>query len=245
MYGLDLFSGIGGITLALLPWVQPVAYCEIEPYAQGVLLSNMQAKTLPRAPIWDDVRTLKGDMLPNIDIITGGFPCQDISIAGRGKGLEGERSGLFFEVLRLIDEINPTFIFLENVPAITTRGGITVVNEITARGYDCRWTTLSASEVGAPHKRERWWLLAHTNSELVRKQPGRERRQKGESAIKPGIDGTPRKMARQLDLPSWPTEPEVGRVADGISFRMDRIKGLGNSVVPQQARQAFKELIGI
>jgi DNA (cytosine-5)-methyltransferase 1 len=102
-------------------------------------------------------------MLPRIDIIFGGFPCQDISVAGLGKGLEGDRSGLFFEIVRLARECEPRFIFLENVPAIRTRGGERVVKELASIGYDCRWTTLSAAAVGAPHKRERWFLLAHAN----------------------------------------------------------------------------------
>jgi len=154
MNGLDLFSGIGGIGLALEPWVRTVAYCEREPYAQCVLLSRMQSGDIDRAPIWDDVTTLRGDMLPRIDIVFGGFPCQDLSVAGRGKGLAGERSGLFFEIVRLVKEIKPTFVFLENVPAIRTRGLSEVVHALTEIGYDCRWTCLSAGEVGAPHKRE-------------------------------------------------------------------------------------------
>ena len=105
LYGLDLFSGIGGITKALEGYVVPVAYCENDRYAQGVLLSRMGDGDLPRAPIWDDVRTLKSEMLPAIDIIYGGFPCQDISVAGRGGGLDAERSGLFFEVARLVGDI--------------------------------------------------------------------------------------------------------------------------------------------
>src|SRR5690606_10421534 len=120
--GLDLFSGIGGLTLALAPWVRPVAYCENDRYATAVLLSRMRTGDLPCAPIWDDVRTLRGDMLPSVDIIYGGFPCQDISCAGRGAGLAGGRSGLFFEIARLARELRPRFVFLENVPAITTRG---------------------------------------------------------------------------------------------------------------------------
>ncbi|MBU6375664.1 MAG: DNA cytosine methyltransferase, partial [Bdellovibrionales bacterium] len=163
MNGLDLFSGIGGIGIALEPWVRTVAYCEREPYAQGVLLSRMQSGDIDRAPIWDDVTTLRAEMLPRIDIIFGGFPCQDISVAGLGKGLAGERSGLFFEIVRLAKECNPRFIFLENVPAIRTRGGERVVKELAKIGYDCRWTTLSAASVGALHKRERWFLLAHAN----------------------------------------------------------------------------------
>lgn len=168
MNGLDLFSGIGGIGLALEPWVRTVAYCEREPYAQGVLLSRMQSGEIDRAPIWDDVTTLRGDMLPRIDIIFGGFPCQDLSVAGRGKGLAGERSGLFFEIVRLAKECNPRFIFLENVPAIRTRGGEAVVKELASIGYDCRWTTLSAASVGAPHKRDRWFLLASADSKRKR-----------------------------------------------------------------------------
>jgi DNA (cytosine-5)-methyltransferase 1 len=170
--GLDLFSGIGGIGLALEPWVRTVAYCEREPYAQGVLLSRMQSGEIDRAPIWDDVTTLRGDMLPRIDIVFGGFPCQDLSVAGAGKGLAGERSGLFFEIIRLVKEISPRFVFLENVPAIRTRGLSEVVDAFTKIGYDCRWTCLSASDVGAPHKRERWFLLASPNSKRKRLMQG-------------------------------------------------------------------------
>lgn len=163
LYGLDLFSGIGGLTKALGPWVRPVAYCEIDAYCRGVLLSRMADGFLPVTPIWDDVRTLRGDMLPEVDIIYGGFPCQDISTAGLGKGLAGERSGLVFEVFRLIRETGAPFVFLENVPAIRTRGGERVVKELAALGYDCRWDCLSAFDVGAPHRRERWWLLAYSD----------------------------------------------------------------------------------
>lgn len=135
----------------------------------------MESKDITRAPIWDDVRTLNGSVLQNlkgekkdheIDIITGGFPCQDISIAGAGAGLEGMRSGLFFEIIRLVSELRPQFVFLENVPAITVRGLDRVLMEFTALGFDCRWTIVSAAEVGAPHLRERWFLLAtDSNSE--------------------------------------------------------------------------------
>lgn len=165
MYGLDLFSGIGGLTKALEGYVEPLAYCENDRYAQSVLLSRMGSGDLPRAPIWDDVRTLKSEMLPAIDIIYGGFPCQDISVAGRGEGLGGERSGLFFEIVRLVSEIQPRFIFLENVSAITVRGAERVIGEFCRLRYDCRWGILSASDVGANHQRERWWLLAHAQGD--------------------------------------------------------------------------------
>ncbi len=176
--GLDVFSGIGGITLALESYVRPIAYCENDTYAQAVLLSRMREGRLPLSPIWEDVRTLHGSNLPeSIDIITGGFPCQDISAAGLGAGLEGKRSGLYWEFHRLVKEIRPTFVFLENVPAIRTRGLKEVVRSLSRIGYDCRWTIVSAQEVGAPHLRKRWFLLAHANGQCLRfkqqRLPGR------------------------------------------------------------------------
>jgi DNA (cytosine-5)-methyltransferase 1 len=175
MNGLDLFTGIGGITLALRGYVTPVAYCEIEPYCQSVLLQRMSEGNLPKAPIWDDVRTLPASELPRIDIIYGGSPCQDLSVAGRKAGLDGERSGLFFEIVRLAKELRPTFLFLENVPGIRTRGLDRVLQELTEARHDCRWTMLSAAEVGALHRRERWFLLGysqHNGSPSVEKPRG-------------------------------------------------------------------------
>lgn len=163
MYGLDLFSGIGGLTKALEGYVTPVAYCENDRYAQATLLSRMSSGDIPMAPIWDDVRTLHASSGLSIDIIYGGFPCQDISVAGRGDGLGGKRSGLFFEVARLVREIRPRFVFLENVAAITVRGSERVVGELCGLRYDCRWGVLSASDVGANHQRDRWWLMARNS----------------------------------------------------------------------------------
>lgn len=229
MYGLDLFSGIGGITLALQNYVQPLAYCEIDPYACSNLLQNMQKGHLPKAPIWDDIQTLSGKGLP-IDLIYGGFPCQDISIAGNGKGLEGKRSGLIFEVFRLIDETQTPFIFLENVPNIRTKGAERICKELAERGYDCRWCCLSARDVGARHKRERWFLLAHS------KCKGLHTRCKSE-------ERSPSRCS-WFKQDYWSIEPNVGRVAHGISNRVDRIKCLGNSVVPIQVKKAFEILMG-
>lgn len=167
--GLDLFSGIGGNTLALREWVKTVAYCDFERHSQSVLLSRMRSGDIEPAPIWDDVRTLTKEQFDvPIDIIVGGFPCQDISVAGKGAGIEnGERSGLFFEIMRLVRELNPTFVFLENVPAIRTRGLDIVLQELTEAGYDCRWTMLSASSVGANHQRERWFMLGRKRTSLA------------------------------------------------------------------------------
>jgi len=263
--GLDLFSGIGGITLALSPWVTPVAYCENDEYAQAVLIKNMVSGLLPKAPIWDDVRTLKG--LPDIDIIYGGFPCQDISITGRGKGLEGERSRLFFEIIRLVRECKPSFVFLENVPAIRTRGLSTVIKAMADEGYDCRWTDLSASKVGANHKRNRWWLLAYSDGynleaqqrSILRSKKQESEQQKFRNVREDLSDFDFERLERQREESCgikaeqrdtfnknwWTVEPDVGRVAHGVSNRLGKLRCLGNAVVPLQAREAFMTLAGL
>lgn len=279
MNGLDLFSGIGGISKALEEWIRPIAYCENDRYAQCVLLSRMAESDLPFAPIWDDIRTLRAGMLSGpADVIYGGFPCQDISVAGNGKGLAGERSGLFFEIMRLVREIRPSFVFLENVPAIRTRGLDAVLREFTEARYDCRWTMLSASEIGANHKRERWFLLAHSVStdsgdrSNVEKRTDERRVSATEKSASlqseirktyssdaessgDALADTPRQQGRRIQQPRiqpnignkgwWEIEPNVGRVVDGLPQRVDRLKCLGNAVVPQQAKEAFKRLMGI
>jgi DNA (cytosine-5)-methyltransferase 1 len=236
--GLDLFSGIGGLSLALRPWVRTVAYCENERYAQAVLMSRMSSGELEVAPIWDDVRSLSGEVLPPIDIIFGGFPCQDISVAGAGAGLAGERSGLIEEVYRLSGELRPRFIFLENVPAITFRGLGSVVSRLAEMGYDSRWTVLSAGQLGAVHLRERWWLLAHANGDRLQ---ARDQRYSGRLSDLPRFV-TERRVAWASERT---LEPRVARAGDGVPLWVNRIKGLGNAVVPLQARVAFQRLLGI
>jgi DNA (cytosine-5)-methyltransferase 1 len=167
--GLDLFSGIGGLSIALAPWVRSFAYCENDRYAQSVLLERMQFGDIPCGPIWDDVRTLEREALPMVpDIVYGGFPCQDISVAGHGDGLDGERSRLYWEIHRIIKECKPAFIFLENVPAIRTRGALEVAESLTALGYDQNWDVISALEVGASFLGERWFCLAAADSQTLR-----------------------------------------------------------------------------
>ena len=260
MNGLSLFTGIGGIDVALSEWVRPITYCEIEPYCQSVLLQRMQEGYLPKAPIWDDIRTLRdalfdsGIIYKEIDIIYGGFPCQDISIAGSGKGLEGERSGLFFEIMHLAEEIKPKFLFLENVPAITTRGGIRIVKEITALGYDCRWCIISASEIGALHRRERWFLLAQSMSSYSSNDSNSHSIPSEQTDKKTISISTNKKPRRRPTRLYWPLESvehwkktvsEICRVTNGVSNGLDRLKSLGNSVVPEQVNRAFKYLLNI
>lgn len=177
--------------MALSPWVRTVAYCENDRYAQSVLLSRMASGELPLAPIWDDVQTLGLGNLGSargIDIITGGFPCQNISATGDGTGLEGNKSRLFFEIMRLAGELRPRFIFLENSPAIAVRGLDRVLLELTALGYECRWTIVSAGELGAPHLRERFFLLANSDSDSGGHSGEKIQPRNGEVGFKSGPD---------------------------------------------------------
>jgi len=235
--GLDLFSGIGGITVALKEWVCPIAYVEIDPYCQGVLLSRGLTGDIPCAPIWDDIKTLDGKQFrETVDIIYGGFPCQGISVAGLGQGLEDERSGLFFEIVRLCGEIEPRWVFLENVPAIVSRGGVEVGRCFAEMGYDCRWCVISAASIGAPHKRQRWFLLSHPKSQGWESRGNAIRKSEEQSEF----------AICNLESHWWQKdEPELAGMANGIPYRMDRIKSLGNAVVPQQAKKAFEILMGI
>lgn len=175
--------------------------------------------------------------------------------------MAGERSRLFFEIIRLAKEIKPRFLFLENVPAICTRGGMRVVREITEMGYDCRWCVISAASVGALHKRERWFLLAHTNDQGLEGQRQREIGTSQEIAKSSSlredvsdfgcIDQRGEKESERTYNKStgccgfWETESGVGQLADGVPNRLDKLRAIGNAVVPQQAKKAFEILMGI
>jgi len=163
---LDLFSGIGGFSLGLerTGGFETVAFCEIDPFARRVL-----AKHWPETPCYDDVRTLDAarldaDGIGRPDVICGGFPCQDISDAGKRAGLEGERSGLWSEIARLAGELRPRYVLVENVAALLGRGLDTVLGDLAALGYDAEWHCIPASAVGAPHRRDRIWIVAHSNA---------------------------------------------------------------------------------
>lgn len=303
--GLDLFSGIGGLSLALAPWVRPIAYCENDRHAQSVLLARMADGLLVNAPIWDDVRTLRAQHLPQVDMVYGGFPCQDVSLAGARKGVEAQRTGLFREAIRLIRECQPKLVFFENVEGIKKFVHV-IRSELETLGYYCRDGFLSAKDIGANHKRNRWWLLAHSNRILsypkqicaqkcegpadfnrngkkeslaysksigAKRLSTRSRPEgKGEaysfrsSETFPHSTGKRSQKSRPVsENPSsgnryeaqsqstgsywspmwWKIEPNVGRVANGVPFRVDRLRGLGNAVVPLQARTAFEILMGL
>ncbi len=179
MNELALFAGAGGGILGghLLGW-RTVCAVEIEPYPASVLLARQNDGILPTFPVWDDVCTFDGRPWRGlVDVVSGGFPCQDISLAGKGAGITGERSGLWSEMARIIGEVRPQFVFVENSPALITRGLGTVLGDLASLGYDCRWTVLGAAGVGAPHQRDRLWIVADSDS--VRKpQPQRSEQDK-------------------------------------------------------------------
>ena len=170
---LDLFSGIGGFSLGLerTGGFETVAFCEIEPFPRKVL-----KKHWPEVPQYEDVTKLTGDILGRdgiaVDVITGGFPCQDLSAAGKQAGMgEGTRSGLWSEIVRLISELSPRYVIVENVAALLSgpserRGGWfgRVLGDLAGIGYDAEWENIPAAAVGAPHRRERIWIVAYSNS---------------------------------------------------------------------------------
>ncbi|MDX0180873.1 DNA (cytosine-5-)-methyltransferase [Sinorhizobium meliloti] len=250
---LDLFSGIGGFSLGLerTGGFETVAFCEIEEFPRRVL-----KKHWPEVPCYHDVRELTADTLRRdgiaVDVICGGFPCQDISLAGDGAGLEGERSGLWFEYSRLISEIRPRFIIVENVAALLSRGHGRVLGDLAALGYDAEWHCIPASAVGAPHRRDRIWIVAYPDSEGERQsavsgqaigvRPS-DRGQALADANRPRLEikfyGEAGELPAALRAYSWSSEPGVGRMAYGVPARVDRIGSLGNAVVPQ-----IPEMIG-
>lgn len=166
MNELHLFAGAGGGILGgMLLGHTCVCAVEIEEYPRKVLLQRQRDGILPRFPIWDDIQTFDGrPWKGRVDVVCGGFPCQDISAAGKGAGIEGKRSGLWGEMARVISEIQPRFVFVENSPLLVGRGLAVVLGDLAEMGYDARWCVLGADDAGAPHRRKRIWLLADSGS---------------------------------------------------------------------------------
>lgn len=169
MNELALFAGAGGGILGghLLGW-NTVCAVELEPYPRNVLLQRQRDGLLPPFPIWDDVCTFDGKPWRGlVDVVSGGFPCQDISVAGKGAGIAGTRSGLWSEMLRIICEIQPQYAFLENSPMLTSRGLNTVLADLAKAGYNAAWMVLGAANVNAPHQRDRIWILATPSQNTI------------------------------------------------------------------------------
>ena len=327
---LALFAGAGGGILGghLLGW-RTVCAVEWEPYAACVLAARQNDGILPAFPIWDDVQTFDGRPWRGIvDVVSGGFPCQDISAAGRGAGIDGKRSGMWGHMARIIGEVRPRYVYVENSPMLTSRGLHRVLGDLAEMGFDARWGVVSAADVGAPHKRDRIWIVGdssgkrrsegrHDNGQhdgakldsdgqhasqmadadgLRQLQQERVKQNErgwigdggsemadsnhdglhsqkqgklGESAkqaktrkefdqtrghrILADANGTQRERnecpkresAQHSDAGCaswWSSEPDVGRVADGVAARVDRLKAIGNGQVPLVAATAWNLL---
>ena len=296
----SLFSGVGGIELGFeREGFKTEWFVEIEPYCQAVLKKNF-----PNTPVYGDVTKIDFKKLEPVEILTGGFPCQDISNAGQRKGIEGKRSGLWKEFFRAIGEIRPRIAFVENVSALTYRGLLVVLGDLASIGYDAEWHCVPASAFGAPHRRDRIYILAYANGQrwsgrdLVSqretqdgsKTPGRsgdannffnsngkqlfeesEFAEQGEDVSHSLHNGWNKKtnkwsgaqnparsfpntnyyyywqqckesLRKKNRRETWATDAGILRVANGVPNRVDRIKGIGNAVVPQVS-QFFAKMI--
>ncbi|WP_426260842.1 DNA cytosine methyltransferase [Sphingomonas sp. DC1100-1] len=214
---LDLFSGIGGFSLGLerTGRFETVAFCEADGKCRRTL-----AKAWPGVPIYDDVRDLSAQHLTaagiTVDAICGGFPCQNISLAGRMEGIDGAKSGLWQHYRRLIEETRPAWVIIENSPVLRSRGLEAMLSEFASIGYDAEWHCIPANAVGAPHRRDRLWIVAYPTGQRDGLPP---------LEISTGWDQSQHRAW-------WDTEPAVGRVVDGLSAEPHRLAQLGNAVVP-------------
>lgn len=221
----SLFSGIGGLDLGLeRAGLGPVVWqVERDEYCRSVL-----ARHWNKAERFDDVRTVGKQNLKRVRVMCGGFPCQDISYAGPGAGISGERSGLWFEYARIIGELRPQFVVVENVAALLDRGGRDVLGTLAALGFDAEWSVVSACSLGATHVRRRLFVVAYTNGvdgwPRLRNPPARSR-----WAVQTG-DRFASARARAKSRVENPSE--LYRGADGVPYRMERNRAIGNAVAP-------------
>ena len=272
MNELHLFAGAGGGILGgMLLGHTTVCAVEIEPYCRKVLLQRQRDGILPKFPIWDDVRTFDGKPWRGlVDVVCGGFPCQDISIAGKGAGLDGKQSGLWKEMERIVGEVMPRFVVVENSTRLTKLGATRITASLASLGFVGCNGVLSANDVGLCHCRERIWLVANSNG--VRKlQPERgeqnirrralhkveavaadamcqrmqgllkgvnfvEARQRGARSAEAVFNSNPLKPGT-----SHP-QPLLRRMDDGLAYRVDRLKAIGNGQVPAVAALAWRIL---
>jgi DNA (cytosine-5)-methyltransferase 1 len=234
---LHLFAGAGGGILAdILLGHQPVCAVEIEPYCQQVLHARQKDGFLPWFPIFDDVKTFDGKPWRGlVEVVAGGFPCQDISAAGRGAGIGGARSGLWGEMARVVCEVQPRYVFVENSPMLTIRGLGAVLGDLASMGYDARWGVLGADAVGLDHHRSRIWLVANSAERRRQKcEPYRE--EKGNI----GVMGEGQKPGKN---PEWrKAEPAMVGMGDVLAYRVDKLFAIGNGQVSAVAALAWRTL---
>lgn len=223
---LDTFSGIGGFSLAArwLGGFETVAFVERDPYCQRIL-----NKHWPSVPIHDDITTFEPKS-GSADVICGGFPCQDISTAGKQAGIkEGTRSGLFYELMRVVRMVGPRFVVMENVAAILANGLDAVLGELAEAGFDAEWACIPASALGACHQRDRWWLIAYPRG----------------TGLQGSWAGGTTTHSLDSNWQQYLSQPAIRRGDDGFSGRMDRLKALGNAVVPQVAMIPLQRVLDL
>jgi DNA (cytosine-5)-methyltransferase 1 len=242
----SLFAGIGGLDLGferagmVCKW-----QVEINEFCGRVL-----AKHWPNVRKHDDVRTFP-PAAPDewrVDVICGGFPCQDISASGTGKGIEGSRSGLWSEYARIIRVLRPSYVVVENSPLLTARGLSRVLEDLAQSGFDVEWEVLSACMFGAPHTRERMFVMAYTQPP-ERRPLGAEGRDLAHQhdSVHAGGQESPSWVGECLAAAArhWLREPDVARVAHGVPSRLDRLRGLGNAVVPAVAEYVGRRVVAL
>ncbi|MEA1231071.1 DNA cytosine methyltransferase [Acinetobacter sp. IRS14] len=299
---MALFAGAGGGILGshLLGW-NTICAVERDAYASQVLAQRQNDGFLKPFPIWSDITTFDGKPWEGVvDVISGGFPCQDISSAGKGAGIDGERSGLWSEMARIIGEVRPSYVFVENSPLLISRGLTRVISDLAEMGYDAQWARLSASNLGAPHIRDRVWIVAYsqsircnTNGLSIRaeqkeplsginnkdvgyaKSTGREQAWECQCGSPKWFSRSSKELSNTTSIglsrsrkswfacdPAenpegqtdrtfyecvghiWGIKSQLGRVANGVAHRVDRLKAIGNGQVPEVARRAFRILGG-
>ena len=244
MNELALFAGAGGGILGghLLGW-RTVCAVEWEQYPASVLCARQNDGILPPFPIWDDVQTFDGKPWRGIvDVVSGGFPCQDISAAGKGAGIDGEQSGMWREMARVVGEVRPTFVFVENSPMLVTRGLNRVLADLTSLGYDTKWTVMGCSQFGAKHQRDRIWIVGYANDK-PRFQANKKTYTKRSQWNAWNAVGW--QYWESTPAPDWEIPEAVSYgVVDGLSARVDRLKAIGNGQVPLCAATAWKILVG-
>jgi len=252
MNELHLFAGIGGGILGgMLLGHQTICAVEIDQHAREVLLQRQREGKLPKFPIWDDVRTF--DARPwkgKFDILCGGFPCQDISVAGKQAGIDAVRSGLWREMVRVTSETMPKFVFMENAQHLVKNGLARILREFAKLGYDVRWCVLGGSDCGYTHERKRLWLLATNSNKSNADRIKPNRGQNQSVTIGQTKENIEKRKRRELELETIcaiqekATYSQLVRSNNGISKRLDanRIANLGNAQIPEVAATAFKIL---
>ena len=227
---MALFAGAGGGILGgkLLGW-RTICAVEWDAYAASVLVARQNDGCLEPFPIWDDVQTFDGKpWRGRVDVVSGGFPCTDISCAGKGAGIDGEASGMWRHMARIVGEVRPRFVFVENSPMLVVRGLDRVLGDLTALGYDARWGVVGADLCGANHHRARWWMVANSNLR------GREECGRSPKPIRlePTRTGNYREEIKR---------PLLG-MDDGLACWVDRHHSIGNGQVPAVVRLAWNLL---